>query len=589
MARSAKTLVELVRGESFRADRHSGLLAGPLVGPRELQALQLRWQQAPGDYERRAVALEYGRLVRGGTIVSERPVVDPGVGLAEFFASYLVHVKGQAAGQPFVLEGWQREFLDEFDRLDELGCRIYQRALLGVPRGCGKSPVAAGRALFDLVTKPDAPDVFCCAASRDQARLTFDYARGFASQGPLSELLDVGRHEIRNPVNGGVLKALAADGFVAHGLNPTSVTLDEIHAFRSGKQEELFTAIDTSLKRPDAHWLAITTATGDRGSLLGRLLAELQERYEVERVQRGLWTVRDEADGWLAYWYGANADDDFDDVKLWRQVNPASFVSIAALRKQRASPSMPKSTFARLHLNAPVASERELWIPMPSWDALADPDARIPADAACYLGLDGSRTFDTTVVAWASLADDDRVDVDARVFSARPDAPHHVLHEGGKINFDDVEAFILDRVDQFRVLEAAYDPRYLDRSAELLETRLQATAIFSVEPSSRLMRDALAAFERGVLDGVIRHRGDPVVAEHLRWCVADRADSGELRRVSKADRTRPIDAVVALALAYWRCSQGGGKSFYEDVPVLVLGFSDDDGREDHVVDGERVY
>lgn len=40
------------------------------------------------------------------------------------------------------------------------------------------------------------------------------------------------------------------------------------------------------------------------------------------------------------------------------------------------------------------------------------------------------------------------------------------------------------------------------------------------------MRDALAALERGVLDGVLRHDDDPVLREHLAWTVADRADSG---------------------------------------------------------------
>ncbi len=146
-----------------------------------------------------------------------------------------------------------------------------------------------------------------------------------------------------------------------------------------------------------------------------------------------------------------------------------------------------------------------------------------------------------------------------RVFSTRQDAPHHVHHVGGRIDFEDVEAHAIDLFDRYLIAEAAYDPRYLDRSAELLEKRLPAATIIEVEPSSRAMRDALAALERGVLDGVLRHDNDPVLREHLAWTVADRADSGELRRVSKADRTRPIDAVIAVALAYWRASQPGKK------------------------------
>lgn len=529
--------------------------------PVPLREAQERWQGAGSELERAMWAREFEKIVAGRGV--EAALVEPppsfaGVRLEEFFAECLVHVKGQAAGLPFVLEPWQREFLAEFDRLDELGCRIYSRGLLGVPRGNGKSPLAAGRALFDLVTKPDAPDVFTCAASRDQARIVLDYARGFAAQGPLAELLEVGRHEIRNPLNGGTLKALSADGPLQHGLNPTSVTIDELHSFRTSKTEELFDAIDTSLKRPDAHWLSITTATGDRASLLGRQLAEITGTLEIERPQRGLWVARDEAVGLLAYWYGAGENDDFEDEALWRAVNPASFVSLGALGKQRRSPTMPRTTFARLHLNAPVLEERELWIPLPEWERLGGGPG-VPEGARVCVGLDGSRTFDTTAVAVASRAEDGRIDVAVRVFSTRLDAPHHVHHAGGRIDFEDVEAHAIDLFDRYLIAEAAFDPRYLDRSAELLERRLPAATLIEVEPSSRAMRDALAALERGVLDGVLRHDNDPVLREHLAWTVADRADSGELRRVSKADRTRPIDAVIAVALAYWRASQPGKK------------------------------
>jgi len=570
MGRPAKSLQGRVRDRSFLARRHGGLLAGPLVRRGDLREIQERWQQASSEIERKAWAREFEKAITGERDAPplEAPSFE-GMSVPDFFAECLVHVKGPAAGEPFVLEPWQEEYLTEFDRVDELGCRIYSRGILGVPRGNGKSPLAAGRALYDLVTRPDAPDSFCAAAARDQARITLDYARMFAAVGPLGELLEVGRHEIRNPANGGTLKALSADGSVQHGGNPTSIVLDELHAFTTERQREVFTAADTSIGKRDGYWLATTTATGDRGSLLGTLLVRIQEECEIERLQKGLWVARDEATGLLAYWYGADEGDDFSDEKLWRRVNPASFVSMETLRRQYASPSMPRSSFARLHLNAPILSERERWIPLPDWDRLGD-GSSIPEGVDVYLGWDGSRTHDTTAVALAHRDGHGKIDVAVKVFSTRTDAAHHVLHEGGRINFADVEDVVVDLFDVYRVLEAGYDPRYLDRSAELLEARMPETAIFAVEPSSRFMRDALAAFERGVLDGVVRHDGDPVLREHLAWCAADRADSGELRRVSKADRTRPIDAVIATALAYWRASLDAGGSVYDRRGMLTI-------------------
>jgi phage terminase large subunit-like protein len=92
--------------------------------------------------------------------------------------------------------------------------------MLGVARGNGKSPLAAGLALRELVFADDEPDVILAAAARDQARVVFEYARGFVESGPLLDVLQVGRHEIRNRLNGGVLRTVSADGFVAHASTP---------------------------------------------------------------------------------------------------------------------------------------------------------------------------------------------------------------------------------------------------------------------------------------------------------------------------------------------------------------------------------
>jgi hypothetical protein len=70
--------------------------------------------------------------------------------------------------------------------------------------------------------------------------------------------------------------------------------------------------------------------------------------------------------------------------------------------------------------------------------------------------MDGSRTFDTTVVAWAQPREDGTIAVDCCVFSVRPNVAHHVLHDGGKIDFEDVEEFTIDRFDLYDVAEVAY-------------------------------------------------------------------------------------------------------------------------------------
>jgi hypothetical protein len=162
VARPAKSLQERVRDRSFLARRHGGLLAGPPVGPESLREIQRRWRE---ENVRRALEREYEKLVAGNgpPEASESRAKSPsGEGfalpVASFFPAMLAHVKGPAAGQAFKLEPWQRRFVEEFSRVNGNGERIYKRGMLGVTGGNGKSPLAAGLALRELVCADDEPD-----------------------------------------------------------------------------------------------------------------------------------------------------------------------------------------------------------------------------------------------------------------------------------------------------------------------------------------------------------------------------------------------------------------------------------------------
>ena len=150
----------------------------------------------------------------------------------------------------------------------------------------------------------------------------------------------------------------------------------------------------------------------------------------------------------------------------------------------------------RYFVNVPTKREAGMFVKASVWNGLADEELEIAEQADVCLGMDGSRTFDTTVVAWAEPREDGTIAVDACVFSVRAHVAHHVLHEGGKIDFEDVEEFTIDRFELYDVREVAYDPRYLERSVELVDQRLPESLIFPVEPSSRLMRDSTAQFAR---------------------------------------------------------------------------------------------
>ena len=201
-------------------------------------------------------------------------------------------------------------------------------------------------------------------------------------------------------------------------------------------------------------------------------------RFATDRIVLHEWAVQNDA------------ILDLDAVKA---ANPSPRITKETLAAKQSDTTMTEAHWRRFTCNLATMDEgKEPYIDLTDWDALVQAGYEIPAGAAVCLGGDGSRTWDTTVIAWAAADEDGGCFVDARVFSVRQDIDSHVQHSGGKIDFGDVEDFIIDRFDSFDVIEVAYDPRYLERSMDIAAVRLPEANLKPVEPASKDMRDALA-------------------------------------------------------------------------------------------------
>ena len=105
---------------------------------------------------------------------------------------------------------------------------------------------------------------------------------------------------------------------------------------------------------------------------------------------------------------------------------------------------------------------------------------------------------------------------------------------------------------------------------EVLAARLPCSAVAPVEPYTNAHRQALAALERAVLEGTLRHGGDPAVSQQVLAAACDRFDNGDPRRLRKLDRTRPIDAAVALALALQGATIEAPASVYDTRGLIAV-------------------
>jgi phage terminase large subunit-like protein len=491
-----------------------------------------------------------------------------GPAVARFFERHYRHTKGPAAGQPFVLEPWQRAVLDEAYEVDEHGRRVYRLIVEGVPRGNGKTPRAAGLGIRELVTRRDSPDIFTAAGSRDQARILLDFARTFVENDrDLGRWIKPSRNFLSCKENAGIMRVLSSHGSLQMGLSVSSCFVDELHAWMIEQQVELYNALWTALhKRVDSFMYVITTAGFDKESLLGRIYDECLALGEQEDRLGGCLRIRrDRENGILFVWYGLPEEraDEWADEELWRACNPASWVSLRDLRRQLNAPGFDELDFKRLHLNMWTAT-RESWFPPGAWAGLRA-ETVIPEGAGVYVAIDAAYSYDTTAVAWAWPGPDGRVHVRAHVWTVRPEAPAHVhLADETLDNEQLVEPFVHALGQRYRIREVVFDPRYFSTEGRHLGERYTAAPL---QQASGEMVDAVQHFYKAVTAATLAYANDYpmlpaagrphdwVLTAHVEATAGRKTDSGW--RISKSKAQKPIDACVATVMAHWRAARPG--------------------------------
>lgn len=469
---------------------------------------------------------------------------------ARFCRAFLRQSKGRWSGLPLELEPWQyriiatmlvRERTSVFDEIagveQIVNRRRYTEALLGLPRKNGKSTISSAIALFFLIfegTLHDAgAEVYAAAASKDQAKIVFSEAKRMVLSSPhLKDACQVYRDAIVVKDTGAIFRVLSADGRLQHGLNPSCVIIDELHAHRD---PELYYALRTgSGAREEPLIISITTAGHDLGTVCGELYL------------RG---VKGEDPRLFFHWLGV-ADDETDDPDAWAAANPASWITRQWLVEQ--SRSIPQAVFHRLHLNRWTRAE-ELWLPKGAWLACEDDEVRLHDGDVVDLGVDMGRKHDTAAVAIVGPVDEasGMRPVEGMTWGAWPDPskPPPNAHEaisGDRVSFDLVEDFIRDCARRFVVRTVAFDPWRFDRSAETLMN--EGIDMLEFPQSNERMAPASQGLFDAVVETRLAHDGDKVIGGQMEAATAKQVGR-ESWRLDKTQAAEPMDFSIALAIA----------------------------------------
>lgn len=497
------------------------------------------------------------------------------------FARLIKHTTGTMAGRPLALEPWQvfRHGAVFGWKREADGLRRFRTTYHQVAKKNGKTTDTAVPLIFtQLFDQEAAPQAYCTATTRDQARLLFDEVRRMIRASPaLSAFMDTrNKHLVTTGPTNGFIKPMSRDGNAADGINPHFVARDEVHRWSDRELAEV--VVQSMIARSQPIDWAITTAGADMATICGEL------RDYAARVMRG--DVAD--DGFFAYVAEPPADCDIADPRVWKMANPNLGVAFSeerfrAMLQEAMAIAGKMPNFRRLHLNLWTEGSQS-WIERETWDKGAEPFALeslfgLPA----WVGLDLSKTTDLTSICVAVPKDGEvflvsfsflpsgpkgfvaRAQREKREYVAWRDAGWLEVHGGGVIDEDQV----IERLEwiraKFDLRELAYDRWGMKYVAKELERRRFPLVEHGQGYTS--MSSPMKRFERAVAQGRVRHNGNPVLA----WAVGNvhrDEDAAENIKPNKAKSTNRIDPAVAAIMALGRAEAAEGKRRAREIETI---------------------
>lgn len=466
-----------------------------------------------------------------------RDVDTDGSDVIEFIESCCRITKGEEAGDLIQLRLWQTTLINDLFALRPDGKRQHRRALIGMPRKNGKSTLAAGISLFGLVAdgEPGA-EVYCVAASRQQARIVFDTCRQMVEMDPvLSQHVKVYRSHLEVAATGSIMRVLSSDAGLQEGLNPHIVVVDELHAHPS-----------------DAMWNVMTLGSGTRANPLIAAITTAGVRtdrhgydtiaYRLYQYGKKLESGEITDDAFFFRWWEAPDTIDWKSVEAIQIANPAYEDYLNAEDFDVSRRTTPEIEYRIKRLNQWVSS-KTIWLPDGSFAACEDQTLELPPpETEIIIGFDGSYSRDATAVVCSTLDGHLWIEGLWEKPTADPD---------WRVPIDEVMATIRNACMKWRAVEVASDPYRYEHQLQELEDEGYPILRFPTGSVSRMV-PACGAFYDAVVNKQIRYNNQPALARHIENCVV-RMDKGGPRITKESHSSeRKIDAAVAAVIAYSR-------------------------------------
>ena len=497
-----------------------------------------------------------------------------------FIEKFITHTKGELAGKPLLLEGWQKDITQKIFgwKHKDTGFRKYKTAFIMLPRKNGKTTWAASLSLLMLFADSErGGEIYAAAGDRSQAGLCHEIAKGMILNNPeLRSRAKVLRNSIVNESKGNFFQAISSDSKTKHGFNANCIIFDELH---TQPNRDLWDTLLTSTgSRREPLVIAITTAGYDKNSICHEVYSY------AKKIIDG--SIKDES--FLPIIYEAAKEDDITSEEVWKKCNPNYGVSLRKEYMKRESQKaidIPSymNTFKRLHLNIWTTNETK-WMGDKEWMDCQGELGELKG-MECWGGLDLATTRDITAFVLLFKVDNKfkikpyffvpednakaRSDRDGVDYMSWISQGYIIATEGNVTDYSFVRKKINELSKEYRIQSIAYD-RWnasqitIDLMADGANMSPLGQGFASLSAPTKMM-------EKLILSKEIQHDGNPV----LRWMIGNvqlEIDAADNHKPSKKKSKEKIDGVVACicALAEYMTEEQEGDSVYDNRGLLIL-------------------
>jgi phage terminase large subunit-like protein len=491
-----------------------------------------------------------------------------GWGVLAWGQDFLAQPDGDTAGDAWLWTPTQARIVAWWYAVDENGRWLYRRGQVVLPKGAGKSPLAAalcccelaGEVKFDgfdasgeAVGRPHpSPHVQLAAVSADQTDNTMSLVLAMLREGPAAELidgLDPGLTRIRT--RNGILKPVTASSSSREGERLTAAILDETHLWDVTKGgHRLAKVVRRNLGKLNGRSIETTNAWMPGEDTVAELTSIYADKIAEQR-SGGQRKVRDE--GLLRYHPQAFVADlgDEDELRLGLEqlYQDSPWIDVDRLMSEVYDPATHPADARRFYLNQVVTAADQLVTPE-EWAHCEFDDVLEPGQEIT-LGFDGSKSEDSTVLV--AMRVDDRF---ASVVGAMEKPEGSRDWEVDREFFDGLVASMFA---QYRVVgffsDVAHFESYVDKwsadyGAGLVAKATTKSAVgWDMRGNLRILTAATERLVAGIQDGSLRHDGGSLLRRHVLNARRRPNQYGVSFGKERRDSPRKVDAFAALQLA----------------------------------------